>query len=140
MSPELDRRRSQGPGDPVLSRQDGVPVIDLHPGADSAAPATPPERAEVWRGVRRALAIRVDNLGDVLMTSPALAATAASVPGVELTLLGGPGASALAPHLTMLHDVIEARVPWVRHPQGQSAEDDHANKAHLTSRRWCGRS
>jgi len=109
-------------------------VIDLHPGADSAPPATPPQRAEIWRGVRRVLAIRVDNLGDVLMTSPALAAAAASVPGVELTLLGGPGAGALAPHLSMLHDVIEARVPWVRHPQGQTAEDDLALVARLAAR------
>jgi lipopolysaccharide heptosyltransferase II len=111
-------------------------VIDLHPAANTAAPVGSSSRAKIWRGVQRVLCIRVDNLGDVLMTTPALAAAAASVPGVELTLLGGPGAAALSPHLPMLHDVIEARVPWVRHPDGQGAEDEMALIARLAARRF----
>lgn len=86
-----------------------------------------PERTAAWQLVRRLLAIRVDNLGDVLMTTPALAA-AASVPGMQVTLLGGEGAAALAPHLPMLGDVITARVPWVRHESGAMAgavDDDN---------------
>src|SRR4051812_18693287 len=62
-------------------------VVALHP-----AGAPPPARAAVWRGVCRLLAVRVDNLGDVLMTTPALAAAAQSVPGIEITLLGGDSA------------------------------------------------
>lgn len=110
-------------------------VIDLHPHAEAASPPEPP-RAQVWRGVRRLLAVRIDNLGDVLMTSPALAAAAASVPGIDITLLGSPGTAALAPHLPMVRDVVEARVPWVRHPQGRSAGDDQALIADLAARRF----
>lgn len=88
----------------------------------AAVPDT--SRVATWRGVRRLLAVRVDNLGDVLMTTPALAAAAASVPGLEVTLLGGRGVAAVADHLPMVHDVIAARVPWVRHEDGGPAPDD----------------
>jgi lipopolysaccharide heptosyltransferase II len=82
------------------------------------------ERASVWRQIRRLLAVRMDNLGDVLMTTPALAAAAASVRGIEITLLGGPAAAALAAHLPMVQHVISARVPWVRHEGDVIADDE----------------
>ncbi|MFL6629637.1 MAG: glycosyltransferase family 9 protein [Burkholderiaceae bacterium] len=81
------------------------------------------DRLAAWRGVRRLLAVRVDNLGDVLMTTPALAAAAQSLPGVEITLLGGPRAGALAPHLPMVREIIPARVPWV--PGDVDPSHDH---------------
>src|SRR5207253_4918076 len=90
------------------------------------AHAVDPARSAAWRGVRRLLAIRVDNLGDVLMTTPALAAAAASVPGLQVTLLGGPSAAALAPHLPMVDEIMPARVSWVRHADGRPPEDDAA--------------
>jgi lipopolysaccharide heptosyltransferase II len=89
-----------------------------------------------WHQVQRLLAVRVDNLGDVLMTTPALAAAAASVPGVEITLLGGAGAAALAPHLPMVRDVITARVPWVRHEDDRGPGDDMALIAQLAAGRF----
>jgi lipopolysaccharide heptosyltransferase II len=95
-----------------------------------------PDRVAAWRGVRRLLAVRVDNLGDVLMTTPALAAAAESLPGVEITLLGGPGAGALAPHLTMLRDVIATRVPWVGSEAGAGDVDEHALVARLAAARF----
>ncbi|MBW8760366.1 MAG: hypothetical protein JF586_22490, partial [Burkholderiales bacterium] len=81
------------------------------------------DRRAAWRGVRRLLAVRVDNLGDVLMTTPALAAAAQTLPGVAITLLGGPGAGALAPHLSMVREIIPARVPWV--PGEVAPDHDH---------------
>ena len=93
-------------------------------------------RGQAWRGVRRLLAVRVDNLGDVLMTTPALAAAAASVPGLHVSLLGGPGAVALAPHLGMVDEVIPARVPWVRHEGEDAAVDDQALVARLAAGRF----
>jgi len=110
----------------------GATVIALRPPAGSSDPA----RRAAWQQVRRLLAVRVDNLGDVLMTTPALAAAAESRPGLEITLLGGPGASALAPHLPMVRSVIEARVPWVRHEGDVPADDDMALVARLASGRF----
>src|SRR3954465_3622652 len=43
-----------------------------------------------WRAGRRVPAIRLDNLGDVLVTTPALHALKESLPGVHLTLLTSP--------------------------------------------------
>jgi lipopolysaccharide heptosyltransferase II len=92
--------------------------------------------SDAWRGVRRLLAVRVDNMGDILMTTPALAAAAASVPGLEITLLGGEGAGAIAPHLPMVRDVIAARVPWVKHEGEDRGDDDHALLARLAAGRF----
>jgi len=96
----------------------------------------PVDRVRAWRGVRRLLAVRVDNMGDVLMTTPALAAAAESVPGIEITLLGGPGAGALAPHLPMVREIIPARVPWVGGDAAAAPCDDHALIARLAAARF----
>jgi lipopolysaccharide heptosyltransferase II len=74
--------------------------------------ADPMPRAEAWRQVRRLLAVRLDNLGDLLMTTPALAALHESLPGVQLTLLGSPSALAAAPHLPMVDTVWSSAMPW----------------------------
>ncbi|MCK0508344.1 glycosyltransferase family 9 protein [Aromatoleum anaerobium] len=44
-------------------------------------------RAARWKEARRILAVRLDNLGDVLMTTPALRALRESVPGRHIILL-----------------------------------------------------
>jgi len=72
--------------------------------------------AQRWAHVRNVLAVRLDNLGDVLMTTPALAAIRESVPSARLTLLASPSGAALAPHLPLVDDVIEWRAPWVKQP------------------------
>ena len=77
---------------------------------------------ERWRAARRVLAVRLDNLGDVLVTSPALRAIAESLPGAEVALLASPvGAQVgrLHPDLT---EVIVAEVPWVD-PWGRLPHD-----------------
>ena len=45
---------------------------------------------EQWQSARRILAVRLDNLGDVLVTTPALHAIKASLPQARLTLLASP--------------------------------------------------
>jgi ADP-heptose:LPS heptosyltransferase len=59
-------------------------------------------------------AIRVDNLGDVLMCTPALARLRAALPQARITLLTSPAGEALAPHLPMVDAVLARPVPWVR--------------------------
>jgi ADP-heptose:LPS heptosyltransferase len=68
---------------------------------------------ERWQAARRVLAVRLDNLGDVLVTTPAIHAIKSSVPGAEITLLASPvGAQAgkLNPDVA---DVIVYEAPWV---------------------------
>jgi len=68
--------------------------------------------ASAWRGLRRVLAIRLDHLSGVLMSTPALAAVRHGLPGVELTLLTSPAAAAAAPHLPVVDRVMTFDAPW----------------------------
>lgn len=61
--------------------------------------------------VKRILCVRLDNLGDVLMTTPALHALREGAPGRHLTLLGSKSGVALAPFLDDVDDVIEYDAP-----------------------------
>jgi ADP-heptose:LPS heptosyltransferase len=66
-----------------------------------------------WAGARRILAVRLDNLGDVLVTTPAIHALKTGLPTAEITLLASPvGAQVgrLNPDLT---GVIVHEAPWV---------------------------
>ncbi|CAG9224228.1 ADP-heptose--lipooligosaccharide heptosyltransferase II [Burkholderia gladioli] len=71
--------------------------------------------ASAWRRARRILCVRLDNLGDVLMTTPALRALKDSAPGRHLTLLASSSGAALAGHLPMVDEVWTYDAPWVRH-------------------------
>ena len=67
-----------------------------------------------WRNARKVLAVRLDGLGDLLMTTPALAAIRQSVPAARLTLLASPAGAALAPCLPFVDETIAFDAPWVR--------------------------
>lgn len=72
------------------------------------------DRCARWRGVRRLLAVRLDNLGDVLMCTPALAALREGLPHAHIALLASPAGAALAPHLPMVDEAIAFDAPWVK--------------------------
>ncbi|MGI8613206.1 MAG: glycosyltransferase family 9 protein [Nocardioidaceae bacterium] len=59
----------------------------------------------------RVLAVRLDNVGDVLVTGPALRALAAGSRSV--TLLAGPGGAAAARLLPGVADVLTWHCPWI---------------------------
>jgi ADP-heptose:LPS heptosyltransferase len=61
--------------------------------------------------VRRALVVRLDNAGDVLLAGPAVRAVAAR--GVEVTMLTGPNGADAARLLPGVDDVLVWRCPWV---------------------------
>jgi ADP-heptose:LPS heptosyltransferase len=89
-------------------------------------------------GARRILVIRLDNIGDVLLTSPLLRALRIAIPDAELTLLASPGGALAAPLLPWLDDVITHRAIWQdlgnRLPFDPAAEA--AFLAHLRDRRF----
>src|SRR5436189_588743 len=66
-----------------------------------------------WHSVRRVLAIRLDNLGDVLVTTPAIHAMKESLPSAELTLLAGPVGAQVARLNPDIDDVIVYQAPWM---------------------------
>lgn len=68
---------------------------------------------ERWQAARRILAIRLDNLGDVLVTTPAIHAIRESLPEGSITLLAssvGAQAGRLNPDID---DVIVYPAPWM---------------------------
>lgn len=67
----------------------------------------------LWRGVRNLLAVRLDNLGDLLMTTPALTAVRDSLPAARITLLASPSGAAAARHLPGIDAAIPFVAPWV---------------------------
>lgn len=68
---------------------------------------------EAWRSARRILAVRLDNLGDVLVTTPALHAIKASLPGAKLTLLASPVGAQVATLNPDIDDIIVYNAPWM---------------------------
>ncbi len=83
-----------------------------------------------WRALRRILCVRLDNLGDVLMTTPALRAVRESCPEARITLLTSPSGIAAAPHLDAIDDAIAFDAPWVKH----DGADDHAADLDMVAR------
>ena len=66
-----------------------------------------------WQEVRRVLAVRLDNLGDVLVTTPAIHAIRESLPEVSISLLAsqiGAQAGKLNPDID---DVVVYSAPWM---------------------------
>lgn len=76
------------------------------------------ERQRRWQSVKRVLAIRLDNLGDLLMTTPALVALRASLPQARITLLASRAGAALASHVPVVDEVLAFDAPWVQRPAG----------------------
>ncbi len=65
-----------------------------------------------WRTARRILVVRLDNAGDVVLLSPALAALAEGAPDARITLLASPGGALAAPLLPWVDDVMVHRASW----------------------------
>ena len=68
---------------------------------------------ERWQAVRRVLAVRLDNLGDVLVTTPAIHAIRTSLPEAHITLLASPVGAQAGRLNPDIDDVIVYEAPWM---------------------------
>lgn len=68
---------------------------------------------EEWRSVRRVLAVRLDNLGDVLLATPAFRAIKDSLPDAMLSLLASPVGASVGRLTPDIDDIIVYQAPWV---------------------------
>ncbi len=71
-----------------------------------------PVRLPDWSSIRRLLVVRLDNLGDVILTGPALRAIKQQWPGIHLTLLASPGGAPAAALLPWVDEVWIWRAVW----------------------------
>ncbi|MFD1139809.1 glycosyltransferase family 9 protein [Larkinella insperata] len=94
---------------------------------DHSAPAVRADLAHLnpasWQDCKSILCFRPDNMGDVLMTSPAFRALKESVPGRKLTLLTSSAGAAIAPYIPEIDAVIPFDVPWVQ-PNSRPERDE----------------
>ena len=65
-----------------------------------------------WASVRNLLVMRLDNIGDVIMTSSALRSLKENLPQARITLMASPGGSLVAPLLPWADEVLTWRVLW----------------------------
>jgi lipopolysaccharide heptosyltransferase II len=76
-----------------------------------------------WPAARKILCVRVDNMGDVLMSTPAIRALKETF-NAEITLLASNSGSEIAAHIPEIDRVILFDAPWVKTygepPTGQS--------------------
>ena len=78
---------------------------------------------ESWAGVERVLCVRLDTLGDVLMTTPAIRALKHSSPRRRITLMTSASGAATAELIPELDDVLVYDAPWMK-----------AGSSHVTAR------
>lgn len=69
---------------------------------------------DAWQNAERVLCVRLDALGDVLMTSPALRALKRANPLRKLTLLTSPAGAAIARFLPGVDTIIVYEAPWMK--------------------------
>ncbi len=93
-----------------------------------------------WQAARRVLAVRLDNLGDVLVTTPAIHAIKESLPQAAVTLLASPVGAQVGRLNPDLADVIVYEAPWMD-PWCQLPQDSEREQrmiATLRARRFDG--
>ena len=90
-----------------------------------------------WSTAERILCIRLDSLGDVLMTTPAMAAIKASRPDSHITLMTSDAGAAIAPQLPMVDEVWVYDAPWLKATAPrQTSQADHQVLAELRQHRF----
>lgn len=79
--------------------------------------------SQSWQGVRRVLCVRLDSIGDVLMTTPAIRALRETF-GCQVTLLTSPAGAAVAPLVPEIDDTIVFAAPWMKSTSGSSGDPE----------------
>lgn len=81
---------------------------------DLVADAGPLTLEDDWADARQILCIRLDTLGDVLMTGPAMRALRESQPGRRITLLTSPSGAEAGRLLPQVDEVLVYEAPWMK--------------------------
>ena len=86
--------------------------------------------------IKRILCVRLDRLGDILMTTPAIHALRESAPGRHITLLTSSVGAHAAPYLSDVDEVIAYDAPWHGASPGLSPSVDLAMQRLLEEKRF----
>ncbi len=92
-----------------------------------------------WGQAQRLLCVRLDTIGDVLMTGPALRALKRARPNGHIALLTSPAGAAIARYLPAIDEVLSYAAPWVKAtPPRPDSSVDRAMRRRLRVRRYDG--
>ncbi len=93
-----------------------------------------------WRDVQRVLLVRLDNLGDVLVTTPAVHAVRQALPHAAFTLLASPVGAQVGRLNPDVADIIEYMAPWMDpwHMLPQDSSREQTMIEVIRSRRFDG--
>src|SRR6266446_2849643 len=93
-----------------------------------------------WSQVRNILLVRLDNLGDVLLTTPAFHAVKTSLPSARLTLLTSPMGAQVGLLDPDIDEVIIYQAPWMDpwHKLPQDSQREQQMIATIRERRFDG--
>lgn len=89
-----------------------------------------------WSEARKILAVRLDDMSDVLMTTPAIRALKQSVAGRSVTLLASRRGARVAAHIPEIDAAIGYDAPWCGHRTPSLGCADLAMRSLLESRRF----
>ncbi|NJN86645.1 MAG: lipopolysaccharide heptosyltransferase II [Leptolyngbyaceae cyanobacterium SL_7_1] len=67
-----------------------------------------------WQTARHILCVRLDTIGDVIMTTPAMRALKTTLPDRQITLMTSSAGAAIAPLIPDLDDLIVYDSPWLK--------------------------
>lgn len=70
--------------------------------------------ADRWAGAKNVLCVRLDSLGDVLLTTPAICAIKQGQPGRRVTLLTSAAGAEAARLVPEIDDVLSYESPWMK--------------------------
>lgn len=89
-----------------------------------------------WTNAKRVLCVRLDSLGDVLMTTPAFRALRGAVPGRHITLLTSRAGAALDGLLPDVDELLAYDAPWMKTSSPADAGLDFGTIARLAAARF----
>lgn len=89
-----------------------------------------------WFDVKNVLCVRLDGLGDLLMTEPALRAVKCAPQNPRVTLLTSSSGAQAAALMPEIDETIVYAAPWMKPPISDRASDDLALIGRLAKRRF----
>ena len=83
-----------------------------------------PQRQALWRQAKRVLAVRLDGMGDVLMTTPAIRALKEAAPGRTVAVLASRSGAEAARLVPEVDEVMAYDAPWMKAASGHDPVTD----------------